>query len=1075
MECNECPDGAECEGEASVVAEEGYWNSMQWGFENSDLVYECPFPEGCKGGSLFPPKDNSYNCTNSTNSSYCDICEEGYTGRVCGICAQGYANMAGCIQCEGGAVWVPLISLLIVVVLVGIVLFIVYRIVKANAEATAAAEEAKQLAENAENPSPVEENEGVKMEEEDEEKSDKSDNSENELLPKDDDPRSRSGSQSVRIEMNILAKQAGADDAGDTEPASGKGSSNAMDSMAEQTAPDDAMVEAEAEMQAAIRDAADGGMGEDFMEMASSGGSMEGMNIEDLQQHLMGAVETVKELLAELGAKLGVVFKPILAYLQVLTCFTIVMPSIPWPDIWPTLMSVFQSVNFDFMRIAPIQCYMEVTGYSIFLFHASLPVLATVLIVASCCAIKIYFRNDPEKLDKLVDMHYSKFMFMLFVLYPMVCQKSLQIFDCREIGPNNEWYLTFDVRFQCYNEEWQKYAIIACACVLLYALGIPLLCALILRWNRYDLESDRCTARYGILYEGYAIAFYCGELLEMLRKFTLAGMIIFVMPGSIVQISCALLIAGIFLILQIKYAPFEDPIDNKCQLFGLIGLFVTIFCGLVLMAQGCIATTEAEMAAQESSNVFMNFFMIATNMIVMFMMLYISMVEVLWARLLQLFLMVKMLRYMMDEPMRKLKKQREEKRLAKEQANNKFLGVDGKDPEWRRKWGFNKAVKGDADCDPNEAHDVASAAAITAAAGGAELDDLTQQMDREGFISDMAEELIKVHGSEGTIESPQMKQLLSRWHSSPEVMEQHLAALTAFEGDRVPKHAITLWLIATVGAFEEDICMEALDRLTDDEATGSVWRFVWAMQLFQVYRDYKKPGNGVAPALYRTMLKAAGTEEPVLTPCEQRAKKWRGKKGADNSTLWCTVEDIEDWIDVDLSEWEELKILQSLEAAMMAADLQSPVINWNPAWMAELFDARYSLGLCESVSTGVSEEAEGMLSLAIGAAAAGTEPQPSKTLLQQDECQAVIFDDEVYAKYFNRYDFDGTGTLNSSDELSCLAANMINVFKIKTDIDTLDKALKGPCSEIDSGKEWDKATFRKWFIATFCGTASQYK
>lgn len=67
-----------------------------------------------------------------------------------------------------------------------------------------------------------------------------------------------------------------------------------------------------------------------------------------------------------------------------------------------------------------------------------------------------------------------------------------------------------------------------------------------------------------------------------------------------------------------------------------------------------------------------------------------------------------------------------------------------------------------------------------------------------------------------------------------------------------------------------------------------------------------------------------------------------------------------------------------------------------------------------------------------------------------------------------RYDFDGSGTLNSSDELSCLAANMISVLRLKVDIASLDRALQVPGQEADAGKEWTKPMFREWFIKSFC-------
>lgn len=261
--------------------------------------------------------------------------------------------------------------------------------------------------------------------------------------------------------------------------------------------------------------------------------------------------------------------------------------------------------------------------------------------------MKVVNRNDPEKLDRLVDAHWGKMLFALFLLYPIITQKTLQIFDCRNLGVDGNWYLWMDVRQQCYTETWKTYAILAVGAVLVYAIGIPLGAFLILYTHRHKLEDERCTARYGYLYKDYSVSYYSFEVLEMLRKFMLVGMLLFVMPGTVLQIAVALFITGLFLLLQLKFQPFEDECDNTCATLGLTGLFVTIFCGLVLMASGCVVTTEAELAAAETSNLIFKAFMLITNMLVIAATLYVTLVDVLWTQLMQMLIMYKLLKHIM--------------------------------------------------------------------------------------------------------------------------------------------------------------------------------------------------------------------------------------------------------------------------------------------------------------------------------------------------------------------------------------------------------------------------------------------
>ena len=55
-------------------------------------------------------------------------------------------------------------------------------------------------------------------------------------------------------------------------------------------------------------------------------------------------------------------------------------------------------------------------------------------------------------------------------------------------------------------------------------------------------------------------------------------------------------------------------------------------------------------------------------------------------------------------------------------------------------------------------------------------------------------------------------------------------------------------------------------------------------------------------------------------------------------------------------------------------------------------------------------------------------------------------------------------TISSSDELSCLTANLISVFQVRVDLTQMDKSLEGPCEEVDAGQPWTKVdeTGKKW-------------
>ena len=103
--CIPCPDGTSCEvaGKstlANLEILEDYWRLG----DGTDVVYECPYPDACKGGANFSRRDDT---------SYC---EYGYHGILCSTCLEGThyfdSNNKKCEQCVGGNVLAQLFTML---------------------------------------------------------------------------------------------------------------------------------------------------------------------------------------------------------------------------------------------------------------------------------------------------------------------------------------------------------------------------------------------------------------------------------------------------------------------------------------------------------------------------------------------------------------------------------------------------------------------------------------------------------------------------------------------------------------------------------------------------------------------------------------------------------------------------------------------------------------------------------------------------------------------------------------------------------------------------------------------------
>merc|ERR1719478_666838 len=120
---------------------------------------------------------------------------------------------------------------------------------------------------------------------------------------------------------------------------------------------------------------------------------------------------------------------------------------------------------------------------------------------------------------------------------------------------------------------------------MLYPLGILFYSFVILCRNRHKLYTSlKLKRRYGMLYARYEQKYYYWELTEMARKLLLCSLIIYVQPGTIMQVIAAMAIASIFTCAHIKCQPFEESIDDDLQSASLSSTVLTLWAAALLMA-----------------------------------------------------------------------------------------------------------------------------------------------------------------------------------------------------------------------------------------------------------------------------------------------------------------------------------------------------------------------------------------------------------------------------------------------------------------------------------------------------------
>jgi len=199
------------------------------------------------------------------------------------------------------------------------------------------------------------------------------------------------------------------------------------------------------------------------------------------------------------------------------------------------------------------------------------------------------------------------------------------------------YYLSKDLRYQCYDETWTKWSFVSFIGIVIYPVGIPFLFFIILKMNenklfseyKYKIDEDgkkpsNIKNRFGFLYDRYRKDVYYFESIEFLRKLILVGAILFLYKGSIMQISIAFIVSTIFFILHIKLQPFKDTNDERLQSITLLASMITLFSAIMLSAVQNTMDEDKNGYGKELFEILMPF----SNIFVIILMIYVVSCEV---------------------------------------------------------------------------------------------------------------------------------------------------------------------------------------------------------------------------------------------------------------------------------------------------------------------------------------------------------------------------------------------------------------------------------------------------------------
>jgi len=263
---------------------------------------------------------------------------------------------------------------------------------------------------------------------------------------------------------------------------------------------------------------------------------------------------------------------------------------IPWPNEFIQFIQGLGFINLNlFDVLSPISpCALTTPFLTASVIHmAMLPLCGFIIVLARWIAL---LRRTNKYTKHEVNSRSSRTMlFAVFMLYPGIGTRIFRTLKCVRIG-DTQWLMA-DYSIKCWEGQHFQTSMLMAICAVLYVVGIPICCVIILFRNRTLIlnavkaeskEGQNFRDTYGSLFTSYDKNHWYFESVEMIKKMTLAGGLVLVAPGSSVQILVGILVAFSYLVLVFQYRPYEDANDNKLQAFATTQIVLTLLAGLVL-------------------------------------------------------------------------------------------------------------------------------------------------------------------------------------------------------------------------------------------------------------------------------------------------------------------------------------------------------------------------------------------------------------------------------------------------------------------------------------------------------------
>jgi hypothetical protein len=283
------------------------------------------------------------------------------------------------------------------------------------------------------------------------------------------------------------------------------------------------------------------------------------------------------------------VFKILVTFCQILAS----MPSVflvQFPPIFANFLSFLSVLNLSFLEAFSLGCITSMNYYAELFLKTVMPLLISVIIWLAS------LRMAPATKVRAKEA----FLVLTYLVLPGTTMAIFRTFPCESFDDGTRW-LRADYSIDCTSSQHKIAVAYASVMVLVYPVGVPAGYFYILWRNRgflnpvvardgmlldaalvaRDQNKDKISS-FSFLWKSYEPRTWWFEIFETARRLTLTGFIIFFMEGTATQISLAMLVTLLSMVVYLHYAPFVDNIDDRLAFTSMTLTFLTLFGALLI-------------------------------------------------------------------------------------------------------------------------------------------------------------------------------------------------------------------------------------------------------------------------------------------------------------------------------------------------------------------------------------------------------------------------------------------------------------------------------------------------------------